>query len=82
VVANPTPGYVNQATFPLAERTRGVLRECTHRLYNGNGLLILRGLDPDKYSYSDSVLMYAGLTSYIGDKRGVQTQRTKEVLGK
>jgi len=81
IAPNPTPGFVNQETFPLAERTRAVLRQCTDRLYNGNGLLILRGLNPDKYQHSDNVLLYAGLTAHIGDRRGVQVQPTKEVLG-
>ena len=81
LIDRPTPGFINQETFPLDERTRALLRRCTERLYNGNGLLILRGLNPDKYKPSDNVLLYAGLTTHIGDRRGVQVRRTNEVLG-
>jgi hypothetical protein len=38
----------------------------------GRGTVILRGLEPQKYSLEDNILIYAGIASYFGDKRGVQ----------
>jgi hypothetical protein len=33
---------------------------------------VLRGLQPDKYSSLDNMLLYLGVTSYIAEKRGMQ----------
>ncbi|KAF2757568.1 Clavaminate synthase-like protein [Pseudovirgaria hyperparasitica] len=57
-----------------------VLRGCSKRLHTDTGLIVLRGLDPDKYSEADNMIMYAGLTSHIGDRRGIQIQSSKEAL--
>lgn len=76
-----SPAHVNRDSFPLGEKTRIFLRGCSERLHKGNGLLILRGLKPDWYSYADNAIIYAGVTSHIGNKRGVQVKGTTEVLG-
>ncbi len=34
--------------------------------------MVLRGLEPDKYSNFDNILLYLGVTSYIAEKRGMQ----------
>lgn len=34
--------------------------------------MVLRGLQPDKYSNFDNILLYLGVTSYIAEKRGMQ----------
>jgi hypothetical protein len=33
---------------------------------------VLRGLQPDKYSNFDNILLYLGVTSYIAERRGMQ----------
>lgn len=33
---------------------------------------MLRGLQPDKYSNLDNILLYLGVTSYIAERRGMQ----------
>jgi len=74
------PGHVNQKTFPLGEETIQFLRDCSKRIHQGDGLLVLRGLDPNKYDAEDNVIIYTGLSSYIGDRRGVQSRFSKEVM--
>jgi hypothetical protein len=44
-------------------------------VYEGRGFAILRGLDPDAYSVEDLTVVYLGLSSYIGERRGKQDQR-------
>ena len=34
--------------------------------------MVLRGLNPDKYSNFDNILLYLGVTSYIAERRGMQ----------
>ena len=41
-------------------------------MHFGRGLAIIAGLDPDKYSLKESIILFAGLSSYIGDRRGSQ----------
>ncbi|OCL15203.1 Clavaminate synthase-like protein [Glonium stellatum] len=73
-------GYVNRKTFPLSEDTIKFLRNCSKRIHQGDGLLVLRGLNPDKYDAEENAVIYAGLSSYIGDRRGFQSRFTKEVM--
>lgn len=65
------PGLVSKETFPLpilAER----LEEVAQDIHNGIGFTILRGLEPRRYTAVENVLIYLGVTSYIGPTRGVQ----------
>ena len=57
--------------FPLAT-LEGRLKKISKDLHEGRGITIIRGLTPSKYSPLDSVLLLAGLTSYLGERRGAQ----------
>ena len=48
------------------------LRSISKAIHLGRGLAIIKGLDPDKYSLKENIILFAGLSSYIGDKRGSQ----------
>jgi hypothetical protein len=48
------------------------LEEISKDLHFGRGITILRGMEPEKYSAEDNVLLFAGLASYIGEQRGCQ----------
>lgn len=65
------PDDVNQNTFPLPNLA-GRLIEASETIHNGTGLVVLRGLNPDKYSNFDNILLYLGVTSYIAETRGMQ----------
>ena len=62
-------GHVSPATFPLSEALATRLSAITDRVYNGCGFHRLRGLDPASYTETENVILYAGITSYVADKR-------------
>lgn len=64
-------GYISADTFPLP--TLGpILRNLSKELHTGRGFFVLRTIPVDKYSREDNVLIYAGVSSYVGSRRGVQ----------
>lgn len=64
-------GYISTDTFPLP--TLGpILRNLSKELHTGRGFFVLRTIPVDKYSREDNVLIYAGVSSYVGSRRGVQ----------
>ncbi|KAL9619092.1 MAG: hypothetical protein Q9160_006268 [Pyrenula sp. 1 TL-2023] len=77
LVANSSTGSisslndVNPETFHLPSLGCR-LRQLGDEVYDGRGLVLLRGLQPDKFSQYDNVLMYKGVTSYIAPDVGVQ----------
>lgn len=34
----------------------------------------MRGLNPDEYSQEDNILVFLGISSYVGEKRGKQDE--------
>jgi hypothetical protein len=65
---------VSQELFPLP--TLGnKLKTLTKKLTGGVGFFLIRGLDPKQYSSEANLVMYLGVSAYIGDKRGVQDER-------
>jgi len=65
------PDEVNKTTFPLPNLAPR-LHEVAETVHNGRGFVVLRGLQPDKYSNIDNILLYLGITSYIAETRGMQ----------
>lgn len=64
---------ISPSTFPLPNLKRR-LQEATKDVHDGQGCVIFRGLDPDKYCLKDNIILYAGIASYIGAKRGLQDE--------
>ncbi|KAI9309649.1 hypothetical protein BJ944DRAFT_226638 [Cunninghamella echinulata] len=62
---------IQQDTFPLP--TLGSkLKELIHdNVVEGRGFLVVRGIDPDKYNRKQQIIVYAGVSTYVG-KRGLQ----------
>ena len=62
---------VNCRTFPLPN-----LSEPLHRfaleLHEGRGFFAIRGLNPANYCSEDNILIFLGISSYIGERRGKQ----------
>lgn len=64
-------GKLSPSTFPLA--TLGpILREQSKEIYSGRGFFVLRTIPVDKYTREDVVIIYAGVSSWVGTLRGVQ----------
>lgn len=62
---------MNKTTFPLPDLAPR-LQEVAETVHNGRGFVVLRGLQPDRYSNIDNILLYLGITSYIAETRGMQ----------
>ncbi|KAF4612243.1 hypothetical protein D9613_004589 [Agrocybe pediades] len=64
-------GYISTETFPLP--TLGpILRDLSRELHSGRGFFVLRTIPVDSYSRADNVLLYTGISAYVGAQRGVQ----------
>ncbi|KAF3917104.1 hypothetical protein ABW20_dc0104721 [Dactylellina cionopaga] len=62
---------VSVENFPLP--TLGAkLKAFAEELHRGRGFFVLSGLDPKKYTPENNALIFLGLSSYIGEKRGMQ----------
>ncbi|OCL07417.1 Clavaminate synthase-like protein [Glonium stellatum] len=65
------PGDVSCTTFPLPH-LRSKLGGIAKNLHLGFGFNVIRGLEPQKYSSYENIIIYLGITSYIAGKRAVQ----------
>jgi hypothetical protein len=64
---------VSPSTFPLP--TLGLtLSNIARELHTGRDFAVLRGIPVASYSREDNILIYAGVSSYVGAIRGVQSQ--------
>ncbi|KAL2197003.1 hypothetical protein P885DRAFT_68900 [Corynascus similis CBS 632.67] len=64
---------VNPSTFPLP--TLGPkLRQLANDIHCGRGFAVVRGLRPGEFSPEDNVLVFLGISSYIGVQRGRQDE--------
>ena len=69
---NNGPDQVCKDLFPL-KSLGSRLETVSQDVHTGRGLAILRGLpDPAKYTPWENVVLFAGLTSYIGERIGCQ----------
>ena len=48
------------------------LRSLALEIHQGRGFFVLRGFNPDDYDTEDNLLLFLGISSYIGEKRGQQ----------
>ncbi|XXG93969.1 hypothetical protein Hte_000219 [Hypoxylon texense] len=65
---------VNRTNFPLP--TLGPkLDELSHDIYNGKGLCVIRGINPDEWAVEDLTIIWLGIQAYIADQRGCQDDR-------
>ncbi|BCS30606.1 TauD/TfdA family dioxygenase [Aspergillus puulaauensis] len=64
-------GYIAQETFPLPT-LHAELRRLSRELHFGHGFFVLRGLDVDRYTREENIIIYTGVSSHIGSVRGRQ----------
>ncbi|KAI9770132.1 MAG: hypothetical protein M1840_003582 [Geoglossum simile] len=62
-------GLLSTQTFPLPEELSSRLQSINNKVNNGRGFVVLRGLQPAKYTEEEIVILYAGLTSYVANNR-------------
>ncbi|KAK5632818.1 hypothetical protein RRF57_008532 [Xylaria bambusicola] len=65
---------VSHENFPLPV-LGSQLRDCAVNIHRGNGICVVRGLAPEKYSAEDNTIIFLGLASYVADQRGMQNAK-------
>jgi len=65
---------VTPATFPLPTVQERLCRVAVD-LHCGKGFALLRGFDMKRYSAEDALIIYLGVSSYIGDMVGLQDRK-------
>jgi hypothetical protein len=58
--------------FPLP-MLEHLLADLSTDIHTGKGFCVLRGLDPSRYTAEDNILLFLGISSYIGARRGRQS---------
>ena len=62
---------VNRTNFPL--RNFGDrLKSLAVDVHLGKGFCVIRGIDPKAHSLEDNTIIFLGISSYIGERRGRQ----------
>jgi hypothetical protein len=51
------------------------LKALATELTSGVGFFLIRGLDPKRYSNETNIVLYLGISAYIGGKLGRQDER-------
>jgi hypothetical protein len=64
---------VSANNFPLPTLGQKLLK-VTLDIHRGKGFAIIRGLDPKDYSPEDNLIIFLGISSYIGNMRGRQDE--------
>jgi len=64
---------VSKFTFPLHTFGETLLQYAVE-VHRGRGFVNIRGLNPGDYSLEDNVLLFLGVSSYIGEARGRQDE--------
>ncbi|KAI1849909.1 hypothetical protein JX265_013496 [Neoarthrinium moseri] len=62
---------VNRERFPLPGLEKR-LDQCALETHFGPGLCVIKGLDPRNYSIEDNMIIFLGISSYLGGMRGIQ----------
>lgn len=71
IALNLPLGHISQATFPLPV-LHSTLRELSREIHSDRGFVVLRGLRIDSHTREDNIIIYTGVSSYIGSIRGRQ----------
>jgi hypothetical protein len=64
-------GEIQKDTFALPTLGPKITKLITDNVVDGRGFLVVRGINPDKYTREQNVIAYAGVSAYVG-KRGLQ----------
>ncbi|KAJ4387303.1 hypothetical protein N0V93_007892 [Gnomoniopsis smithogilvyi] len=71
---NGSPASVSKETFPLVHLASR-LEKLALNLHKGSGFAVLRGLNTKDFSAEDNMLIYLGISSWVGSHRGAQNKK-------
>lgn len=74
IALNIPLGQISPETFPLPQ-LHVELRKLSDELHAGHGFFVIRGLDVDKYSRQENIIIYIGISSHIAGQRGRQDSK-------
>ena len=64
--------YIQKSNFRLPNLST-ILEAKSKKVHSENSVIVIKGLDPRVYCREDNVILYLGIASYFGDKRGRQS---------
>ncbi|OBZ83529.1 hypothetical protein A0J61_08422 [Choanephora cucurbitarum] len=62
---------ISKDTFPLPYFGPKVKELVEEEVVDGRGFIVIRGINPDKYTRAQNIIAYTGVSAYVG-KRGLQ----------
>ncbi|KAI1319048.1 hypothetical protein F5Y16DRAFT_414330 [Xylariaceae sp. FL0255] len=65
--------YVVELTMDDVSEVERALAHFLNLSLDGSEAGVLRGIDPDHYSDDDNAIIFLGVASHVGDRRGIQT---------
>jgi len=71
---------VNSSNFPLLN-FQHTLRKLSLALHGGRGFCVIKGLEYDKYSVEDNMVIFLGIQSYIAETRARQDEMGNMIGG-
>ncbi|MCJ1445531.1 MAG: hypothetical protein MMC23_006036 [Stictis urceolatum] len=63
------PREVGRANFPLAQDVAIKLKSLSKIVHKNRGFVVLRGIDPSRYTPEENLIMYCGICSYVARDR-------------
>ncbi|KAH8804578.1 hypothetical protein F5884DRAFT_418504 [Xylogone sp. PMI_703] len=67
------PGHISPEKFPLPPRLKDLLAGISEEIHEGRGFGVLRGLDPQRFTPEENVIVFAGISSYVGERRATDS---------
>ncbi|KAL3489020.1 hypothetical protein BJX62DRAFT_239489 [Aspergillus germanicus] len=71
---------ISPSTFELPQSFVERLRKVSDQLYSGLGFLLIHGVDPEKYTAKQKIIVYAGISAHVAPQRGFVDVKGKGVL--
>jgi hypothetical protein len=62
-------GHISKNTFKLPQPLSEKLQNISTNVYNGTGFTVLRGIEPERYTEEENLLMFLGLSSHVAPER-------------
>ncbi|OCL04478.1 hypothetical protein AOQ84DRAFT_442072 [Glonium stellatum] len=60
---------ISKANLSLPADVSAKLKSLSHTVHNSRGFVVLRGIQPSKYTEDENVLIYGGISSHVAEER-------------